>query len=369
LRIGILGSRGYGSSYSGYETLVRELAPYLVAAGHEVYCYERGRLPGSRTADGIRCISTLGIEGKSVSTLSYGLSSAIDAAVRRLDVALVVNIANGFWLPLLRAARVPTLVNTDGLEWLRGKWSPTAKRVFRAGARTTANHADRLVADSEEIARIWELEFGRTSTFIPYGAPLVEAPGADRLAEVGLAAAPYVLSVARLVPENNIDLLLDSVAALRERGLRTVVVGTGVGKTPLEDRIGAMAAAEEVTWLGHVHDQELLTQLWANCTAYVHGHSVGGTNPSLLQALGTGAPVVALDTPFNLEVLADRSRLYEPSAAALTARVAEVVDIPDRRQALVVAGRRIVAERYTWPGVCSSYLGELEDLARRRRAR
>jgi glycosyltransferase involved in cell wall biosynthesis len=348
---------------------VRELAPSLRDAGHEVYVYERGRLPGTRSADGIRCISTLGIESKQISTLSYGLSGSIDAAARRLDVALVVNIANGFWLPLLRAARVPTLVNTDGLEWLRGKWSPTAKRVFRAGAKMTAQHADRLVADSEEIARIWELEFGRPSTFIPYGAPLVDAPGADRLAEVGLDAAPYVLSVARLVPENNIDLLLDSAPGLRERGLRTVVVGTGVGKTPLEDRIGAMAAAEEVTWLGHVHDQELLTQLWANCTAYVHGHSVGGTNPSLLQALGTGAPVVALDTPFNLEVLADRSRLYSLSSDALTERVAEVIDRPGRRQALVASGRRIVAERYTWPGVCASYQRELEDLARRRRAR
>jgi glycosyltransferase involved in cell wall biosynthesis len=348
---------------------VRELAPHLVAAGHEVYCYERGRRPGTRTADGIRCIATLGIEGKSVSTLSYGLTSAIDAAARRLDVALVVNIANGFWLPLLRAARVPTLVNTDGLEWLRGKWSPTAKKVFRAGAKMTAVHADRLVADSEEIARIWEVEFGRPSTFIPYGAALVETPGADRLAEVGLAASPYVLSVARLVPENNIHLLLDSAPALRERGLRTVVVGTGVGKTPLEDRIGAMAAAEEVTWLGHVHDQELLTQLWANCTAYVHGHSVGGTNPSLLQALGTGAPVVAFDTPFNLEVLADPSRLYGPSPGALTERVAEVVDLPDRRQELVAAGRRIVAERYTWEGVCASYQRELESLVRRRRGR
>ncbi len=363
MRIGILGSRGYGSSYSGYETLVRELAPYMERAGHEVFVYERGLLPKERRVDGIRCLSTPGLDTKSLSTLSYGLTGAIDAAIRRLDVALVVNIANGFWLPLLKRAGVPTLVNTDGLEWLRGKWSPTAKKVFRAGAKLTATHADRLVADSEVIARIWESEFGRTSAFIPYGAPVLDDPGADRLGEVGLDGVPYVLSVARLVPENNVDLLLDAAVAFQQRGLRTVVVGSGVGASPLEQRLRSMAAADELQWLGHVHDQQLLIQLWANCAAYAHGHSVGGTNPSLLQALGTGAPVVALDTPFNHEVLADRSRLYPRSARALFERATELVESPGRRQELIATGRRIVAERYSWSGVCAAYLQELEALA------
>ncbi len=366
MRIGVLGSRGYQSTYSGYETLVRELAPYITAAGHDVFVYERGLLPKARVVDGIRCVSTPGIDTKSLSTLSYGLTGAIDAAIRRLDVALVVNIANGFWLPLLKRTGVPTLVNTDGLEWLRGKWSPTAKRMFRAGAKLTALHADGLVADSEVIAGIWESEFGRSSTFIPYGASVLDAPRADRLPEVGLDSTPYVLSVARLVPENNVDLLLDAAATFRDRGLRTVVVGSGVGQSPLEDRLRSMASSEHALWLGHVRDQELLVQLWANCTAYVHGHSVGGTNPSLLQALGTGAPVVALDTPFNLEVLEDPSRLYQCSAESLIARVTELLEAPDRRLELIADGRRIVTERYAWSAVCASYLNELEALARRR---
>src|SRR5579863_6883118 len=139
LRIAILGSRGFPSTYGGYETLVRRLAPYIVRAGHDVTVYCRTRDEGRRTwvNEDVRCIATPGRDTKSLSTLSFGMTATFDACFRRFDAILVLNIANGFWLPLLRAARTPFAVNTDGIEWERGKWSVAGRPAFRAGAWMT----------------------------------------------------------------------------------------------------------------------------------------------------------------------------------------------------------------------------------------
>lgn len=364
MNIAILGSRGFPSTYSGYETLVRHLAAYLVKKDHEVTVYSREPTSKGRVwkVDGVRCISTPGLNSKSLSTPSFGLTSTIDASFRRFDAALVVNIANGFWLPLLRASRIPSAVNTDGIEWERGKWNRLAKRIFKSGAICTAKFANLLIADSQAIAEIWERDFRRSSVFIPYGAPVLNSVGKDKLDAVGLRDQPYVLSVARLVPENNVDLMLDACENIPNSGVSVVVVGSGVGRTPLEERLRDLATTGDVKWLGHVHDQELLAQLQAHCTAYVHGHSVGGTNPSLLQALGAGAPVLALNTRFNAEVIENDDQLFDPVANQLTEKIETLISSASMRAQFISEGRRIVAERYSWDEVCHSYLSNLEDL-------
>jgi glycosyltransferase involved in cell wall biosynthesis len=361
----ILGSRGFPSTYSGYETLVRYLAPALAEAGHSVSVYSREPHGGGRTweHEGIRCIATPGLSGKSLSTPTYGLTSSVDAAFRDFDAVLVVNIANGFWLPLLRLARTPTAVNTDGIEWERGKWNRTAQEIFRRGAQMCARHASELICDSHAIGEIWGELFDRQSTFIPYGAPVLTEVGEDRLASVGLADRPYLLSVARLVPENNVDLTLDAIDLLAKREVTTVIVGDSVGDSPIADRLRRLTEEKRVLWLGHVADQELLNQLWANCTVYVHGHSVGGTNPSLLQAMGAGAPTLALDTRFNAEVIDAPEQLYRADAADLAARIDSLLGDPERRAAIAAAGRRRIATDYSWDAVCAGYLGVLERLA------
>jgi glycosyltransferase involved in cell wall biosynthesis len=361
----ILGSRGFPSTYSGYETLVRHLAPALSDAGHRVTVYSREPVGRGRVwdVDGIRCIATPGIHGKSLSTPTFGLTSSVDAAFRDLDAILVVNIANGFWLPLLRLARTPTAVNTDGIEWERGKWNRTAQSVFRRGAQFCARHASELICDSHAIGDIWRELFDRDSTFIPYGAPVLTGVGKDRLASVGLGDRPYLLSVARLVPENNVDLTLDAIELLADRDLTTVIVGASVGDSPIAERLRRLTEEKRVLWLGHVSDQELLDQLWANCTVYVHGHSVGGTNPSLLQAMGAGAPTLALDTRFNAEVIDAPEQLYRADAEDLATRIDSLLGDPERRAAIASAGRRRIAADYSWDAVCAGYCEVLEGLA------
>jgi glycosyltransferase involved in cell wall biosynthesis len=365
MKLAILGSRGFPSTYGGYETLVRHLAPYLVQEGHEVTAYCRVRDEGRRTwmTEGVRCLATPGYDSKSLSTLTFGMTATLDASFRSFDSILVLNIANGFWFPALRASRTPFAVNTDGIEWERGKWSHFGRATFRAGAWMTARNAGALICDSHAIGAIWKETFGRESTFIPYGAPVLDEVGRDRLETVGLQSQPYLLVVARLAPENNVELTLDALELLGDQAPMAVVVGSANFDSPIEARLQAMEAARRVKWLGHVDDQQLLTQLWAHSTIYIHGHSVGGTNPALLQALGAGAPTLALDTPFNAEVLPYPEHRFPHDARVLADRIQSVVASPSLQSEMAQRGRSVIRERYSWDDVCRAYMDLLVRLA------
>jgi glycosyltransferase involved in cell wall biosynthesis len=365
MNIGILGSRGFPSTYGGYETLVRYLAPYLARAGHDVSVYCRTRDENRRTwvTEDVRCVATPGRDTKSLSTLTFGMTATLDASFRRFDSILVLNIANGFWSPMLRAARTPFAVNTDGIEWERGKWSRVGRTTFRAGAWMTARNADALICDSHAIGTIWKQLFDRESIFIPYGAPVLNDVERDRLNAMGLGNEPYLLVVARLAPENNVELTLDALELLGNRAPRAVIVGSANFDSPIEARLQTMEAAGQVLWLGHIDDQDLLVQLWAHSTVYVHGHSVGGTNPALLQALGAGAPTLALDTPFNAEVLPHLEQRFPHDAQVLADRIRSVVASPSLQTDMAENGRSIVRERYSWSAVCQAYMETLVGLA------
>jgi glycosyltransferase involved in cell wall biosynthesis len=356
MRIGIIGSRGYPSTYGGFETLVRVLAPYLRDRGHAVTVYGRDHPSQSIVyRDGIRCINTRGLESKSLSTLSFGLTSILDARQRRFDVVVVLNCAHGFFLPLLRRSGIPTLVNVDGEEWRRGKWGRFGRAAFRTAASLTAKYADVIVADSRVIAQIWHKEFGRDSVFIPYGGGGRVDPGTGRLAALGLEHDSYLLVVARLVPENNVALFLDAWCSMRPRP-PAVVVGQASYRSQLERRARHLAQTyRDFHWFGHVDDQELLNELWANCAVYFHGHSVGGTNPALVQAMALGAPVLAIDTAFNREVLANDNQLVEPNVAVIAHQMSTLLNDAASREVLRERGRARVSTHYTWQTVCEQY--------------
>lgn len=365
LSFAIIGSRGYPSTYGGYETLVRYLARYIVADGHHVTVYCREPNNGKRVwfEDGVRCVATRGKDNKQFSTLSFGATSTVDASLRRFDAALVLNIANGYWMPVLRAARVPFAVNTDGLEWKRAKWSKLGKAVFKTGAELTAKFAPELVCDSEALGAVWEEEFGRKSVFIPYGGEVRAPMGDTRIQDLGLVAGSYALSVARLAPENNVELTLDAIDVLGDAAPKAVIVGSANFDNPITARLTAMQEAGKVLWLGHVADQDLLAELWQNAGVYVHGHSVGGTNPALLQALGAGAPTIALDTVFNREVLPFEQHLYPHDASELAARITQMSSAEAEQKALIATGRDAVVARYSWESVCRDYTELLVRLA------
>lgn len=367
MEIAIIGTRGYPSTYGGFETFVRRFAPFAAEQGATVRVYGRGQAADTTHvgAGTIRTLNTPGLDSMRLSTLSYGLTSSLHAASRRRpDVALVMNVANGFWLPILRARGIPTAVNVDGLEWERAKWSRLGRSVFLAGAHLTARAADSLIADSGGIAQYWSTRWNCSPVFIPYGAdvPATRSPLPDVVR--GLSADKYLLIVARLVPENNVDFLLDALEHLGH-AVPTVVVGSGQ-EDALTQRLRRLdQSIPHFNWLGHVSDQSILAALWQNAGLYLHGHSVGGTNPALLQALGHGAPTLALNTVFNAEVVDDPAQLFELDAPALADRIAELMKDASSRADLAERGQKVIRSRYNWDDVNRAYLDLLTGLAAR----
>ena len=362
--VAIIGTRGYPSYYGGFETAVRHLAPFLADQGWGVTVYGRRNATADSEADPrVRRRLTPGVESKSVSTLSYGLSSTLDAAVRKPDVALVMNVANGFFLPALKLRGIPTLVNVDGIEWDREKWGATAKRMFLAGARATARYADELVFDAEAIGDRWRRDFAVSrGVFIPYGG---DAPG-DLEVEPGLGHRSYVLAVARFVPENTIEEFLEAASRLA-RDTKVVLVGSSGYGGELDERAKALAEKQpNFLWLGHLRDDRRLNSLWQHAGAYFHGHSVGGTNPALVQAMACGAPTVARDTVYNREVLGAAAEFVDPEPAAIESGIRRVLTDPVRQSELSLTASARAAEAYSWQGVNTAYERALVDLIERR---
>ena len=362
--VAVIGTRGYPSYYSGFETAVRKLAPYLANMGWDVTVY--GRHGATRLDDldtDARVVSRLtpGLDSRSMSTLSYGFTSALDAAVRRPDVALVMNVAIGYFLPLLKARGVPTLVNVDGIEWERAKWGPLAKRVFRTGAQCTARRATSLVFDARAIEKYWQQTFGVHGAFIPYGGDVTPTLAVPE----GLTHRGYVLMVARFVPENSLAEFFEAVPIIAARYPVIIAGSSGYGGE-WDDAAQSLAADwQSVSWLGHVSNDALLHALWQHAGVYFHGHSVGGTNPSLVQAMAAGAPILARDTIYNREVLGQAGKFVaaDPDTIAQT-----VLQMMDNRTELDEAAQANVqrAERhYSWTQVCSDYETALRALVRR----
>lgn len=357
MRVAMLGTRGVPAHYGGFETAVEEIGARLVDSGHEVvvYCRDAG---GARPESyrGMDLVHLPAVRSRALETLSHtALSVAHLAADRRhTDAAIVFNAANAPFAPVLRARRIPFALHVDGLEWRRAKWGGAGRRYYRLAESLAVRWADTLIADAQGIADYYDTEFEVPTVLLAYGAPILAAGGESRIAELGLRRHGYHLVVARFEPENHVEQIVAGYH--RSTSRRPLVV---VGSAPYADdytrRIHAVAQDDErIRMLGGVWDQDLLDELYAGALTYVHGHSVGGTNPSLLRAMGAGAPVLAYDVGFNREVVGTEGEFFaDPAALSKLFELAEAQ--PEVMHELGLRLRARAQERYQWDAVATGY--------------
>lgn len=355
MKIALVGTRGVPARYGGFETCVEQVGVRLVRAGHDVVVYCRKSDASHATApkqyEGMRLVHLPALRNKSLETLSHTAVSALHLARHRVDAAILFNAANAPFVPVLRARGIPVATNVDGLEWKRSKWQGAGKKYYRLAESLAVRWSDALIADAEGIAEYYRDEFGAETELISYGAPVVAADRPELLAELNLIPRGYHLIVARFEPENHVDVIVDGFRQSAAK-LPLVVVGSAPYSNDYTARVHDLAD-ERVRFLGGVWDQDLLDQLYAHSATYLHGHSVGGTNPSLLRAVGAGAATIAFDVNFNREVLRETGRFFR--TASDVAREIELAETTPAETRARGVDAQLSARRYDWDDVAARY--------------
>lgn len=362
MHIAMIGTRGVPAQYGGFETAVEEIGARLAADGHRVTVYCRNRDQTLTEYLGMELVSLPALRKRSLETLSHTGLSVAHAIRNRPDAAVLFNAGNAPYIPLLKARHIPTAVHVDGLEWKRAKWQGAGARYYRWAEKRAARSGLALIADAQGIADHLRETYAVGSHVIPYGAPILH-PGTDRLETLDLSPQRYHLVVARLEPENHVDVIVRGYAGSASEHPLVVVGSAPYGDAHIAD-IRRAAGGSDTRLIGAVWDQDLLNQLYAHSLSYLHGHSVGGTNPSLLRALGCAAPVTAFDVNFNREVTAGHARFFTDPDSVSTQIRADDAD-PNGAKERGRLGQEHAAVTYRWDDVAERYLRMLTEIARR----
>ena len=360
IHIAIIGSRGYPYVYSGYETFVKELSERLVAKEIDVtiYCHKHLFINRPKSINGIQLIYLPSIESKILSQLSHSLLSFLHACLRPYDVILAVNSANGPFGVLTRLFGKKTMINVDGLEWLRPKWKGFGSKYFYWSSRQATRFFDLIVNDYMEMQQVYLKEFNARSTVIAYGANLRYSQQPDLIKKWDLIPNEYYLIVGRLIPDNNSDLIQEGF--LQSASEKKLVI---VGDVPYQDLFAQQIkekskSTDRIIMTGYVNDPDELAELYHQSYAYLHGHEYGGTNPTMLKAMAYGCAILALNTPFNQEMLANGSfgEFFEKTSSSLK----EKINWFDQNQSKITESknnaRQGITKKYTWEQVSTQYI-------------
>lgn len=361
--------------FTGFETGFGEIAPRLVEAGHEVTIYcRRGQYPMNmrpRTERGVRMIYVPSPGGKNFSGLVATLFACIHALVRgNYDVFFFVNVGMGHHAALCHAMGKRVVMNVNGLDWKRAKWGPVAKAYFLSAAHAAIKFCDRIVTDAEAMRKYYRDEFNKETTMIAYGAYVESSTRPELIDQFGVRKDEYYLIASRLIPENNADLIVEGFLKSGSRK-KLVIAGGANYDSPFHRRLRELAT-DAVIFTGHVHDQAVIKELHCNCFAYIHGHSVGGTNPSLLKAMGYANCILAFDTVFNREVLGVDGQdsgagwLFPKSSEVLSALIRELEASPGKVAELRRRGPERIRAQYTWEKVSAQYADLFREVATQR---
>jgi len=354
--IAIIGAKGIPFVYSGYETFVRELSLRL-AKRYELHVYCHRGLFSSRPAywNGVRLHYLPAVESKYFTHVTAGVVSTLHALLNNYDIYFYLNSANGPFGLILKCFGKRTVLNTDGMEWKRPQLHGPAAAYYRWASARGTRHFQTLVSDSKAMADVYEKEFQAPSEVIAYGADIDVKSSDSEIDRYGLVKNGYYLVVGRLIPDNNAELIIEGVRRSGSKR-KLVIVGDLLFDDPYVRAIRRHSSGD-VILTGFVRDREALRGLYRGAFAYLHGHEFGGTNPALLEALASGCCAMALDTPFNREVLSGEEfgMLFDkdPGSLARLIRRAENDSQAVKHYRDLAASR--IESQYTWEKIASQY--------------
>ncbi|SFN76510.1 DUF1972 domain-containing protein [Salegentibacter flavus] len=361
MKIAIIGTRGIPNHYGGFEQFAEYLSKYLVQEGQEVTVYNSHMHPYQESnwmgVDIVHCKDPedkIGTAGQFI----YDLNCIRDARKRDFDMILQLGYTSSSVWGRLLPKKAVIITNMDGLEWKRSKFGKNVRRFLKKAEKLAVKTSDYLIADSVGIQQYLQKKYNVRSHYIPYGANLFTKPDESFLEQYNLLPNNYDMLVARLEPENSIEIILDGVA--KAAGDRPFLV---VGKH--ETKFGEYLKekfrhCEKIRFLGGIYDIETLNNVRCFSNIYFHGHTVGGTNPSLLEAMASQAFICANDNIFNKAIL-EGDALYFRTSKDVQKTIESYVKESPNAQKMLQANDEKILRLYSWDIINKAYLQLIEE--------
>ena len=354
MKIGLIGTRGIPNQYGGFEQMAQYLSQGLAAKNHEVFVYNpHTHLYKAKIWNGVNIVHCYDPEHRigTAGQFIYDLKCINDARSRNFDILLHFGYtSDSIWHRRWPKKSTINIVNMDGLEWKREKYSRPVKKFLKWGESLAAKNATVLIADSPGIQQYLSGSYGITSFYIPYGAMVFDEPDPEVLNKFKLLPNRYFLMIARMEPENNIEMVINGYLTSSSKYPLMIIGNTS---NNFGNKMKKKYSASNIIFPGAIYDPVINNNLRYHAALYFHGHSVGGTNPSLLEAMACQSNIAAHNNIFNQYVLSDDAD-YFSSATDIVAIMNSPENIPviNRRKENNLKKIKIT---YNWPKIINSY--------------
>ncbi|MDN3584451.1 DUF1972 domain-containing protein [Mucilaginibacter flavus] len=362
MKIAIIGTRGIPNHYGGFEQCAEYLAVGLVKKGYEVVVYNSHNHPYQQKYwNGVEICHCYDPEFKmgTAGQFLYDLNCIRDVRKRKVDVILQLGYtSSSVWGWLLPGTAIVT-TNMDGLEWKRAKYSKPVQAFLRYAEKLAVRYSDHLVSDSVEIQRYLKGKYNEDSCYIPYGAVAFNNPDVSVLGDYNLENEQYDMLIARMEPDNSIEVILDGVI---KAGLDRKFLVVGSTDNDYGEYIRAkFQFHKNIIFAGAIYDMGKLNNLRCHSNLYFHGHMVGGTNPSLLEAMASNSLICANDNRFNRAILGTDA-FYFNTAADVALQLAVTVKSATCYKQLLTNNMDKINTIYTYDNIINSYSNHFESI-------
>jgi len=352
MKIAILGTRGIPNNYGGFEQFAEYLSVGLAGKGHDIFVYNSHnhifKESKYKEVNIIHCFDPEYLIGTSGQFL-YDLNCIINCRKYNFDIILQLGYtSSSIWNRIMPKKSI-LVTNMDGIEWKRSKFSNKVQKFLKYAERLAVKYSDYFISDSIGIQKYLLEEYEVESTYIPYGAKKMGHPNLDILNKYNLSKYNYDIVVARMEPENNIEMILEGfIHSKKERDL--VVIGSL--KTDFGKYISKKYDNCQIKYLGFVSGIDNLNSLRYFSNLYFHGHSVGGTNPSLLEAMASNSLICAHKNIFNQSIL-DNSAYYFTNFN----QVSDLINnkIKAKENIFVINNKQKINDLYSWSKIVDDY--------------
>tara|TARA_B100000767_G_scaffold106448_1_gene102199 strand:+ start:5038 stop:6138 length:1101 start_codon:yes stop_codon:yes gene_type:complete len=355
MKIAILGTRGIPNNYGGFEQCAEFLSVGLVEKGNQVTVYSPDFHPyKEKYYKGVSIIRKKSLKyflGNSASNFIYDYLCFKDAVRKDFDIILELGlITSSLSIIFCNHKNKIIVTNLDGLEWKRSKWNMIIQKTTKMLEKYGVMHSDYLIADNIGIKNYIYDEYNRNSEFIPYGAIGNITPNSNCLIEFGLEPDNYLLTIARLEPENNLEMMFQ---AYIDSKIKVPYFVIGNHLTEYGDFLKDKYRGNDIFFLGGIFNKQYLDNIRYFSRYYLHGHSVGGTNPALIEAMASNTLILAHDNDFNRSVVKENAYYFK--SASILSEILNDIEITNTKTEFTKNNITRVDEFYRWPIIVNQY--------------